>query len=372
MTFHGGDIYTFAEQLGCNSNDIIDFSSNIHFEQAVDWRDLSLNLQPYADPNYTDLKHEIKQRYALAENVDLAVFNGASAAIFALLRLLKFDDLVLYAPIFSEYERVAESLDCNIHYIDRFEGNLFAPVPENSTIIFVNPSTPDGKLYDLAALFAHWKAANCTIIVDESFLDFCDAPSMMPFIDYGYPRIFIVKSLCKFYGCAGVRVGFIAGVNEFIDAFSYHESSWRVSTFDNIYMQTALKNIAFIEQTRVKTKRLRAKLEQVLINSNLFEKIYEGSANFVLTRLKTSEFDLQNVLADSKILIRVCESFEGLTTQDIRFAVKSEADIEKLATALIDFTHHDSKSVDVALAFRFHVVSNVTAFSGAVVKNQWT
>jgi threonine-phosphate decarboxylase len=156
---------------------------------------------------------------------------------------------------------------------------------------------------------------------------------MMQFMGYGYPRLFVVKSLCKFYGCAGVRVGFIAGLDEFIDAFDYHESSWRISTFDNIYMQAALKNTAFIEQTRNETKRLRAKLEQVLSDSNLFEKIYDGSANFVLARL-AKDMNLQTQLANSKILIRECGSFDGLTNQDIRFAVKSEADIQKLANAL--------------------------------------
>ena len=334
MTFHGGNIYAFADELNYDSHEIIDFSSNIHFEQAVNWRELPLNLQLYADPNYTDLKHAIKQRYALTENVDLALFNGASAAIFALLRLLKPDDLVLYAPLFSDYERVAEPLNCNLHFINRLTDDLLAPIPENSTVIFVNPSTPDGKLYDLTALLEHWKAANCTVIIDESFLDFCDAPSMMQSIGHGYPRLFVVKSLCKFYGCAGVRVGFIAGFREFIDAFDYHEPSWRISTFDSVYIQTVLKNTAFIEQTRTETKRLRALLEQVLSDSNLFEKIYDGSANFVLARLKDDKLDLQKQLVNSRILIRECESFDGLTNQDIRFAVKSEADIEKLANAL--------------------------------------
>ena len=337
---HGGDIYAFAEKIGCSPSDIIDFSSNIHFEQAVNWRELPLNLQPYADPHYTDLKHAIKQRYALTENVDLEVFNGASAAIFALLRHLRPEKLVLYAPIFSDYERAAsaafgfdpEYFEDGIEIIDRFDDDgYFEPVPENSTIIFTNPATPDGKLYDLTAYLKFWKDASCTIIIDESFLDFCDAPSMMQFIKE-YKKLFIVKSLCKFYGCAGVRVGFIAG-NGVSNIHSY-ESSWCISTFDSVYMQAALQNTAFIEHTRTETKRLRALLEQVLRDSNLFEEIYDGSANFVLARLKNDELDLQKQLASSRILIRECASFDGLTNQDIRFAVKSETDIKKLADAL--------------------------------------
>ncbi len=332
MTLHGGNIYDFAEQLGCNSNDIIDFSSNIHFEQAVNWQDLTLNLQPYADPNYTDLKHTIKQRYALAETVDLELFNGASAAIFSLLRFLKPENLIFYAPLYGEYTNVAKEFDCERHYLNRFEDNFFTPLPKNSTVIFVNPSTPDGKLYDVAELLTHWKTMNCNVIIDESFLDFCDEPSMLNLIEND-DKLFILKSLCKFYGCAGVRVGFIAAQKHKIQAIKQFEPMWKISTFDSVYMQSALKNYVFIEQIRHKTKRLRAKLEQVLVNSNLFEKVYEGSANFVLARL-ANDLDLQTKLADSKILIRECGSFDGLTNQDIRFAVKSKTDIEKLAKAL--------------------------------------
>ncbi len=333
MTFHGGNIYAFADELGCLPNEIIDFSSNIHFEQAVDWRELPLNLVPYADPNYTDLKQAIKESYALAENVNLELFNGASAAIFALLRFLKSENLVFYAPLYGEYANVAKEFECNLHFINRFKDDLFAPVPKNSTVIFVNPSTPDGKIYDVDALFTHWKAANCTIIIDESFLDFCDAPSMMDFIA-DYDKLFIVKSLCKFYGCAGIRVGFIAAQKHVIKSLKSFEPMWKISTFDSTYIQEALKNTVFIEQTKNETKRLRAMLEQVLIDSNLFEKIYEGSANFVLARLKNDEFDLQKALARFKILIRNCDSFDFLDSKDVRFAVKSEIHIEELAHAL--------------------------------------
>ncbi len=334
MSLHGGNIYAFAKQLHCLPSDIIDFSSNIHFEQAVNWRDLSnLNLIPYADPHYADLKQAIKRRYALTENVELEIFNGASAAIFSLLRFLKPNDLVFYAPLYGEYAKVAKELNTTIHTINRFD-NLSAPVPENSTVIFVNPSTPDGKCYEMSELFQHWKAANCTVIVDESFLDFCDAPSMSEFIA-DYEKLFIVKSLCKFYGCAGVRIGFVVGEIEPISKLRFFEPAWKLSSFDMAYMQEALKNIAFIERTQNETTRLRAMLKQVLIDSNLFEKIYDCSANFVLGHLQTIDGEnLQTELARFRILVRNCESFDDLDNQDVRFAVKSKTHIEQLAHAL--------------------------------------
>lgn len=332
-TLHGGNIYQFAKELNCPANEIIDFSSNIHFHQAVDWRELELNLTPYADPNYSDLKRAISKRYDFSQTLELELFNGASSAIFALLRFLKPENLVLYAPLYGEYENVAKQLGCKIHKINRFSADLLQPIPKNSTVIFVNPSTPDGKLYEIADLIAHWQEANCNVIIDESFLDFCDAPSMSEFIE-SCDKLFLVKSLCKFYGCAGVRVGFIAAQKEPILKLRQFEPMWKISTFDSVYMQAALKNIDFIEQTKTESARLREKLQQVLKASNLFEKIYDGEANFVLGRLRQQTgYELQTYLARFKILLRVCESFDFLDSQDVRFAVKSPADIEKLAYA---------------------------------------
>lgn len=331
VTLHGGNIYQFAKELNCNPNEIIDFSSNIHFHQAVNWRELAINLTPYAEPTEDGLKQVIAQRYAFENSIELETFNGASAAIFSLLRFLKPENLVLYAPLYGEYASAAKQLVCNVQRINRFSDELFAPIPENSTIIFVNPSTPDGKLYDVKKLLKHWQAANCNVIIDESFLDFCNAPSMSEFIKHD-DKLFIVKSLCKFYGCAGVRIGFVAAQKEPITKLRQFEPMWKISTFDSVYMQAALKNIAFIEQTQNETARLRAKLEQILKASNLFEKIYDGDANFVLGKLrKQTGYSLQTKLAQFKMLIRVCDSFDFLDLQAVRFAVKSETDIGKLA-----------------------------------------
>jgi len=336
VTLHGGNIYQFAKKLNCNANDIIDFSSNIHFHQAVNWHELEINLTPYADLNYSDLKQVISKRYNFAKPIELEIFNGASTAIFSLLRFLKPKNLVLYAPLYGEYVNVARQLTCNVQQINRFVDDLFQSISENSTVIFVNPSTPDGQLYDVKKLVTHWQIANCNVIIDESFLDFCTAPSISEFIE-SYSKLFIVKSLCKFYGCAGVRVGFIAAQKEPISKLRQFEPMWKISTFDSVYMQASLKNETFILQTRQETAYLREKLEQVLKASNLFAKIYPGTANFVLGRLRQQTgYELQIQLARFKILIRVCDSFDFLDSRDVRFAVKSETDIEKLAHA---FSH---------------------------------
>jgi threonine-phosphate decarboxylase len=314
---------------------VLDFSANINPYQAVDLSCLQhVALGPYSDPEYRQLKQSIKQRYPLPTGVDIEVFNGASAAIFALLRWLQPHDLVLYAPLYVEYAQIAESLGGNVQTLNRFSDNLL-DVPKGSTVVFVNPSTPDGRLYALHDLLTYWQAANCTIIIDESFLDFCKADSVSDHIAR-YDKLFIIKSLSKFYGCAGIRIGFIMAASAAIQALKRLEPAWKLSSLDMAYMQQALANTDFIAQTRVQTETLRALLQQALEASGLFAEIYPGQANFLLTRLKNNGdgYALQQQLMADRILIRVCDNFAGLNNSYVRFAVKDAQAIQQLARAL--------------------------------------
>ena len=246
MKKHGGDIYSFAQRMGCLPEQVLDFSANINPEQAVDWRQLpNIALTPYADPDYRLLKQALVNRYPLPANADIEVFNGASAAIFALLRHLQPQDLVLYTPLYGEYAQAGTQFGCQLHPINRFS-QLNAEIPQNSTVIFVNPATPDGTCYSLSDLLSRWQAANCTIIIDESFLDFCDGESVISHLEQ-YEKLYLIKSLSKFYGCAGIRIGFIASTKQAIADLKRGEPAWKLSSFDMTYIQQAMTNTDFIE-----------------------------------------------------------------------------------------------------------------------------
>jgi threonine-phosphate decarboxylase len=348
---HGGNIYQFAGRIACRPEQVLDFSANINPEQAVDLSCLQqVQLGPYADPDYSLLKQAIRRRYGYPANADIEVFNGASAAIFALLRGLQPKDLVLYTPLYGEYAHIAGELGCKLHHINRLGLNIsggdfsrpvrewatkVAPttsyIPKQSTVIFVNPSTPDGQLYDMQELLTAWQAADCHIIVDESFLDFCVADSVAESIA-SYDKLYIIKSLSKFYGCAGIRIGFIIAAAQAIKELKRYEPTWKLSSLDMMYMQQALANTSFIEQTRQQTVYLRDLLQLALQASGLFEQIYPGQANFLLAKLANhgDGYHLQTLLESSRILIRVCDNFEGLDKRHVRFAVKSAQAISQL------------------------------------------
>ena len=145
---HGAGIYKVAKKLDCKSDEIIDFSSNINsYDSEIDITLTKTMLVKYADSSYSDLKKIIAKKMQLKKK-QIALYNGATSAIFELIKSLSSKDVYLYAPLYGEYEKACQQSCKKIHKINRFK-ELYKVPEKNSIVVFVNPSTPDGKYYDL-------------------------------------------------------------------------------------------------------------------------------------------------------------------------------------------------------------------------------
>ena len=335
---HGGDVTGFARMCGCGVDEVIDFSSNINF--VTPHIDLDLSTLPLAAyPDDAPLYRALSEHYGVeAEGMEL--FGGASAGIFAFLRWARERLLppesprcVLYAPAYLEYKRAAEILGYDLHIIDRLN-HLEEPVPPRSLVVFVNPATPDGQWYDLAPLLAAWAERECTVLIDESFVELSLHPSIRDQLD-AYPRLYILHSMTKYWGAAGVRVGMLLSQPDNIRPLKAAEPLWKLSAFDSAYLLAALRDTTFAERSRLANLQNKFQLMEILSRSPLVEYSYPSDANYLLARLADLSADkLQRLLIPDRILIRSCENFDGLDEYHARFAVKSDEDLARLSEAL--------------------------------------
>jgi len=328
---HGGQVELFAKELGCKVDDIIDLSSNINFVKPnIQINFDSLELSSY--PTYDKITQKLATHYKIDTN-QLELFNGASSAIFSLFNHLKLDYCTIYAPAYLEYKKACEIYNYKCDNINRFT-NIDRGVKENSLVVFVNPSTPDGKYYDIEPFLKAWDKLNCTILIDESFLEFTNFPSATQYITK-YKKLYILKSMTKFYSCAGVRIGTVISSSSNIVNIKNKEPMWKLSYFDTIYLQKALEDKIFLKTAKAINIKNHILLKQVLEKSNLFDTIYSSDANFILAKLKKIDATtLQKYLKKYKIMIRDCSNFDYLDEKYIRIAVKSENSIKLLQKAL--------------------------------------
>ena len=330
---HGGDIFRFAKELNCDPREVIDLSSSINFIKPKVEIDLnSIDVSFY--PNYQELKAIIAENYSIdLDSIEL--FNGATSAIYSLLRYLRdsTNQINLYAPIYLEYKRCAILNSYALRLINRFDG-LDRSIDRGSIVIFTNPSTPDGRFCNLEPLIDRWMDRGVYIIIDESFLEFTEFRSATRFLKE-YKRVYIIKSITKFYASAGVRVGAIISNNEDILNLSRREPIWKISQFDLEYVKSILRDEEFPKRAREGNLKNRLKLERVLNRFDFIEKIYSSNVNFLLIKLKNIRaYELQEALKPYKILIRDCSNFDFLDSSYIRVAVKSQEAIKKLEEAL--------------------------------------
>ncbi|MFA7571242.1 MAG: aminotransferase class I/II-fold pyridoxal phosphate-dependent enzyme [Sulfurimonadaceae bacterium] len=328
---HGGQIEAFAKELGCDIEEVIDLSSNINFVKPHITLDFNaLNIASY--PTYDKLYQAIADNYGINKE-QIELFNGGSSAIFTLFRHLDLKTCTIYSPAYLEYKKAAKTFHYELELINRFN-NLQSDVKENSLVIFVNPSTPEGSFYELENFLAYWKTQNCTVLIDESFLDFTYEKSATQFLEE-YDNLYILKSMTKFYSSAGIRVGTLVSSAKNIKALQENEPMWKLSQFDSHYLQEALKDKSFKQLAKTINTKNNALIEQTLKSSPLFKTVFSSSANYFLVQLGTLNAKaFQEKLKPFKIMVRSCENFDFLDDSYVRIAVKSQKDIEAFKNAL--------------------------------------
>jgi len=260
---HGGDVVNFAKKIDSSIEDIIDLSSNINFiKPKIDVDFNSLKIDSY--PNYEEQICLIAKRYGV-DSCNIELFNGATVAIDSLFKeLATYHTKVctIYSPAYLEYKRVALKYGFKIEHINRFD-DLDKEPSNGSIVVFVNPSTPDGEFYDIKPFLEIWESRGCRVIVDESFLEFCNGDSAVKYIE-SFKNLYIVKSLTKYYACAGVRVGVVVSNKDTIQRLSSKEPLWKISSFDSAYIISALKDNSFDKRSKLANNSSKEYLTKIL------------------------------------------------------------------------------------------------------------
>jgi threonine-phosphate decarboxylase len=310
---------------------MIDLSSNINFikpEVNLHLEDLNLSIYPNEEQTYINLASS----YGVSTE-ELELFSGESSAIYALFKHLDLKDCTLYSPIDLDYKKACVNFAYELRTINRFE-NINLPVKSASLVVFTNPSSIEGTLYELDKLFECWIEQSCTILIDESFLEFTEGSSAVKYLKE-YDKLYIIKSISSFYGCAGLRISAIISNKDNINTINRFEAKHKLSTFDMYYLEQILKDKNFKSISRAVNVKSRIELEKILQDSNLVENIYQSSANFVLIKLKEMQsWTFQKLLEAYNIKIKECESYDFLDSSYIRINLCSKSHMEILKEAL--------------------------------------
>jgi cobalamin biosynthetic protein CobC len=158
-----------------------------------------------------------------------------------------------------------------------------AALGEADLAIVTNPNSPDGRLLDpdaLLAVAAKLRSRGGLLVVDEAFMDV--APSGSSIAREAARNIVVLRSFGKFFGLAGVRLGFALLDPQLAARLSALLGPWAVSGPALTIGMAALVDRPWIEQTRHELKQAAARLDALLGRVGL--EVIGGTSLFRLVR----------------------------------------------------------------------------------------
>ncbi|MEM8628176.1 MAG: threonine-phosphate decarboxylase CobD, partial [Pseudomonadota bacterium] len=229
--------------------------------QAADWIDLStgINRTPYPLPEIpsaayqrlpldSDVEALLKAaRTAYRTDAPMVPLAGAQAAIQLIPNLMPVGRVAIVSPTYNEFNKTFRQAGWRV-----FEVGSLADAVGCDVAVVVNPNNPDGRTYQPADLL---KAAASVelLIVDESFCDPTPELSLAPAA--GSANLIVLRSFGKFYGLAGLRLGFAISNRLVIERLERMAGPWAVSGPAIAVGRQALADVAWQKSAKA---RLRA------------------------------------------------------------------------------------------------------------------
>lgn len=296
----------------------------------------------YPDPYQVDLREEIS-RYISVPSSYIVAGAGADDNIDMIYRLLNSDRVVTCSPTFSMYRffgkiSKSEIVDVPLGPAPTFDVNIpgvVAEVRAGAKIVFLcSPNNPTGTIVskdDVETLCRE----NCIVVVDEAYAEFADPDASFTPLVLQYDNLIVLRTLSKWAGLAGLRVGFMVAHPTLINGFMQTKQIYNINVAADAAARTSLQKVDDISQTITALKCERERLTHALAEFNWLRPI-PSQANFVLCEVVgKSARQVERALFKRGVLVRCYEGGSyAVLDKYIRVSSGRPEDTDKLIEEL--------------------------------------
>lgn len=249
MLEHGGRLRQAAAHYGIPLADWLDLSTGIN---PRGWP-----VPPIPDHLWQHLPEEEDGLEAAAAayygSSQLLAVPGSQAAISTLPRLFAQARVAcLGSQIYGEHPHAWESAH---HHVSTYShASLEAAANLTEVVILCNPNNPTTETLPRERLLAAARKLHirdCWLVVDEAFADVTPQDSLATIAgSEEAPNVVILRSLGKFFGLAGARVGFVFGAEAVLTPLKEYIGPWSVTGPSRWVAQQALLDTSWQSETR--------------------------------------------------------------------------------------------------------------------------
>lgn len=329
MLHHGGRLRTAAAQYDIPLSDWLDLSTGIN---PNGWPVPPIPASVWARLPEDDDELELAA-HAYYDSEHLLPVAGSQVAIQALPMLRQPCRVGVLDPGYAEHV-----------YAWRRAGHTVLPVAADDIVthidtldvlVLIHPNNPTGAGFPLERLLdwhGQLAARGGWLVVDEAFMDITPEHSLAPYSTR--PGLIVLRSLGKFFGLAGARVGFVCAQAELLMQLNALLGPWAVSTPARCVADSALKDCAWQEAARRRLLKEGARLHALLTRYGLRP---DGGCGLFQWRRTSQAKVLHEQLAGQGIFTRLFNEPASL-----RFGLPgTEADWQRLDMILDKITAID-------------------------------
>jgi cobalamin biosynthesis protein CobC len=214
------------------------------------------------------------QAYGAPSAAHVVAAPGAQILLPLVAALAPAGRAVVLGPTYSEHARAAALAGHSVA-----ETSDLARLAEADLAVVVNPNNPDGGVVPRQTLLA-LAGRGGLLVVDEAFMDVGPPDtSLANKVDNG---IVVLRSFGKFFGLAGLRLGFAIAAPEQAARLRAQLGPWPVTGPAVAIGTRALADTAWIETTRRTLTVASQRLDDLLLNAGL--EIVGGTSLYRLVR----------------------------------------------------------------------------------------
>ncbi|TXI10756.1 MAG: threonine-phosphate decarboxylase [Rhizobium sp.] len=224
---HGGGTTAAARQYGGRPEEWLDLSTGIN-PNPVTLPDIPVFAwHRLPDQHLQERARAAARGYYRSGDILPLPVPGTQSVIQLLPRLVSAGSVAILSPTYGEYARAFTLAGLKVRQVS----TIAELTAEDRLVVAVNPNNPDGRLLSveqLQDLHERQRQLGGILLVDEAFGDMEPAASMAP-LAASMPNLIIFRSFGKFFGLAGLRLGFVIAEASMLSRFEDWLGPWAVS-----------------------------------------------------------------------------------------------------------------------------------------------
>lgn len=327
---------------------VLDFSSNVNpmgvpkaAIRAI--KDSISKSSLYPDSDSRKLRESLA-KYTKLSPENIVVGNGATEIIYQFCNafLSAKQNVLIPIPTFLEYEKAVKLNGSKIIFFKTLDleadlDSFILQIPQNGCIFICNPNNPTGRLTkkeNILKIIRVAKNKNSLVFLDECFIELVPDfnESLISHVSR-FQNLFILRSLTKSFGLAGIRIGYGIGNKKIISLLNKTKIPWNTSIIAQMAAIASLGDADHLKKSKILIKQESKYLKKSISQIPSFH-VIDSSTNFLLIKSSLPSKLIQKKLLEKKILVRDCSTFRGLGDYFIRIAIKTHKENQQLVSAL--------------------------------------